>query len=65
MNGTVSTLIVLLVIAVAVFFAVKRMRANGACSCGHESQCKSGGCSSCPSEATSKEADELNKKRIM
>ena len=45
-TSMVSTLIVLAVIAVAVGFAIKRMRKKGACGCGHESECGSC-CSSC------------------
>jgi hypothetical protein len=43
-TSMVSTLIVLAVIAVAVGFAIKRMRKKGACGCGHEDGC--GGCCS-------------------
>ncbi len=48
MKGTsmVSTLIVLAVIAVAVIFAIKRIRTKGSCSCGHDDGCGGGCCSS-------------------
>lgn len=57
-----STFIVLLIIAVCAFFAIKRVRAKGGCSCGHE-----GGCSGCPSakKASHKNEIDLNKKMVL
>ncbi|WP_156955951.1 hypothetical protein [Peptostreptococcus sp. MV1] len=49
-TSMVSTLVVLAVIAVAVGFAIKRIKKKGACNCGHESDCGCA-CSSCDSKS--------------
>lgn len=57
-----ATIVVLAVVVVCAFFAYKRVRTQGGCSCGHEGNCA--GCSKA-TKTTRKNSIDLNNKIVL
>ncbi len=51
-----ASFLILALILIAMFFAIRYTRKNGSCSCGSEG-CKSGSCSSCAMKPIEEEAE--------